>query len=435
MNQTVEPKILKGFRDSLPENETVRKQIIRKLEDTFTRFGFDPIDTPVLEYASVLLGKGSGETDKQIYRFRDNGDRDVAMRFDLTVPFARFTAAHRGEIPMPFRRYHIAKVWRGENTQKGRYREFVQCDFDIVGSDSVLNDLDILLLMKESFRVMGIENITFHLSHRGIFNTFLEREGIGHLSADILRTVDKLGKIGEEEVIRLLTDLTDTVKAEKILSYIRTENTNEKTLEKLVRLCGCETEDTKRLAFLLEKLNRTEDGIRFILNPSITRGLDYYTGIVYETFLNELPDIGSVCSGGRYDNLTSIYTKERLPGVGSSIGLDRLMAALEELKMIPEKKTGTAALICFQDPHYLDNYLTLTCGFRKAGIACELYPEAKKLPKQFSFAESKGIPFAVICGEEEFRNGTVTVKNLNRRENHPGLSFDDAVNLIQQDEK
>lgn len=435
MNQRVEPKILKGFRDSLPETETVRKQIIRKLEDTFTRFGFDPIDTPVLEYASVLLGKGSGETDKQIYRFRDNGDRDVAMRFDLTVPFARFTAAHREEIPMPFRRYHIAKVWRGENTQKGRYREFVQCDFDIVGSDSVLNDLDILLLMKESFRVMGIEKTAFHISHRGIFNTFLQKEGIGDLSVEILRTVDKLGKIGEEEVLTLLTGLTGKEKAEKILSYIRIESSNDETLAKLIRLCGGETEDTERLAFLLQKLEETGGGSRFVLNPSITRGLDYYTGIVYETFLDDLPGIGSVCSGGRYDNLTSIYGKEQLPGVGSSIGLDRLMAALEELQMIPPQKTGTAALICFQDRSYTDHYLKLTRDFRNAGVACELYPETKKLPKQFSYAETKGIPFAVICGEEEFRNGTVTVKNLNSRKNHSGLSFDDAVNLIRQDEK
>ena len=435
MNQRVEPKILKGFRDSLPETETVRKQIIRKLEDTFTRFGFDPIDTPVLEYASVLLGKGSGETDKQIYRFRDNGDRDVAMRFDLTVPFARFTAAHREEIPMPFRRYHIAKVWRGENTQKGRYREFVQCDFDIVGSDSVLNDLDILLLMKESFRIMGIEKTTFHISHRGIFNTFLQKEGIGDLSVEILRTVDKLGKIGEEEVLTLLTGLTGKEKAEKILSYIRIESSNDETLAKLIRLCGGETEDTERLAFLLQKLENTDSGSRFLLNPSITRGLDYYTGIVYETFLDDLPGIGSVCSGGRYDNLTSIYGKDRLPGVGSSIGLDRLMAALEELQTVPKRKTGTAALICFQDRNYIDDYLTLTRGFRNAGVSCELYPDAKKLPKQFSYAETKGIPFAVICGEEEFRNGTVTVKNLNSRENHSDLSFDDAVNLIRQDEK
>ena len=383
----------------------------------------------------MLLGKGSGETDKQIYRFRDNGDRDVAMRFDLTVPFARFTAAHREEIPMPFRRYHIAKVWRGENTQKGRYREFVQCDFDIVGSDSVLNDLDILLLMKESFRRMGVEKTTFHISHRGIFNTFLQKEGIGDLSVEILRTVDKLGKIGEEEVLTLLTGLTGKEKAEKILSYIRIESSNDETLAKLIRLCGGETEDTERLAFLLQKLENTDSGSRFLLNPSITRGLDYYTGIVYETFLDDLPGIGSVCSGGRYDNLTSIYGKDRLPGVGSSIGLDRLMAALEELQMIPPQKTGTTALICFQDRSYTDHYLKLTRDFRNAGVACELYPETKKLPKQFSYAETKGIPFAVICGEEEFRNGTVTVKNLNSRENHSGLSFDDAVNLIRQDEK
>lgn len=435
MNQTVEPKILKGFRDSLPKTETVRRDIIRKLEETFTRFGFDPVDTPVLEYASVLLGKGSGETDKQIYRFQDNGGRDVAMRFDLTVPFARLTAAHRAELPMPFRRYHIAKVWRGENTQKGRYREFVQCDFDIVGSNSTLNDLDILLLMKESFRVLGIEKVSFHLSHRGIFNTFLEKEGIAELSTEILRTVDKLAKIGEEETAKLLRQLTDDEKASKILSYIRIEENNQKTLEKLIRLCGGETEETQRLQFLLEKLDREKVGARFIINPSITRGLDYYTGIVYETFLDELPGIGSVCSGGRYDNLTSIYAKEQIPGVGSSIGLDRLMAALEELGCLQQRTTGTAALICLQDERYLDRYLSLTSALRAAGIACELYPEPKKLPKQFNYAQNKGIPFAVICGEEEFQSDTVTVKNLESRENSGGLSFDEAVKLIQQDKK
>lgn len=435
MNQIVEPKILKGFRDSLPETETVKKQIIRKLEETFTRFGFDPVDTPALEYASVLLGKGSGETDKQIYRFRDNGGRDVALRFDLTVPFARLIAAHRSELPMPFRRYHIAKVWRGENTQKGRYREFTQCDFDIVGSDSPLNDLDILLLMNESFRVLGIDGVTFHISHRGIFNDFLKKEGIETASADILRTVDKIGKIGEEEVRRLLTELLTAEKAEKIIDFIRPEETNERTLQKLTRFCGGETQNTARLSDLLRMLEAAEVGAKFKINPSITRGLDYYTGIVYETFLNALPGIGSVCSGGRYDNLTSIYTKERIPGVGSSIGLDRLMAALGELGLLPETKTGTAALVCLQDERFLDGCLRLTQRLREAGIACELYPEAKKLPKQFSYAETKGIAFAVIYGEAEAASGTVTVKDLTKRENRAEIPFEEAVAWIRREGK
>lgn len=432
MNPIVEPKILKGFRDSLPETETVKKQIIRKLEDVFTRFGFDPIDTPVLEYTSVLLGKGSGETDKQIYRFQDNGGRDVAMRFDLTVPFARFTATHRQELPMPFRRFHIAKVWRGENTQKGRYREFVQCDFDIVGSDSLLNDLEILLLMNESFRTMGIEKVTFELSHRGIFNTFLKKEGIENLSVEILRTVDKLGKIGKDEVKNLLTQLTNQEKAEKILHYIQKEESNAAVLEKLTELCGEETEEIRRLSRLLQELKELGWGDRFRLNPSITRGLDYYTGIVYETFLDDLPSIGSVCSGGRYDNLTSIYGKEKLPGVGSSIGLDRLMAALTELNALPQCKTNTQVLLCLQDEALTSQTLALTQRLRQNAIACELYPEAKKLPKQFSYAETKGIPFAIICGQEEIESQTLTLKNLTTRENFQKISFEEAVEKINR---
>ena len=372
MNQIVEPKILKGFRDSLPETETVKKQIIRKLEETFTRFGFDPVDTPALEYASVLLGKGSGETDKQIYRFRDNGGRDVALRFDLTVPFARLIAAHRSELPMPFRRYHIAKVWRGENTQKGRYREFTQCDFDIVGSDSPLNDLDILLLMNESFRVLGIDGVTFHISHRGIFNDFLKKEGIETASADILRTVDKIGKIGEEEVRRLLTELLTAEKAEKVIDFIRPEETNERTLQKLTRFCGGETQNTARLSDLLRMLEAAEVGAKFKINPSITRGLDYYTGIVYETFLNDLPGIiiyriGSVDGGARRTRSSSgNQNRNSRLGMPSGRTVSRRLPAFDtaaagsgnRLRTLSRsQKTAETVLLCGNERHRVCRHL------------------------------------------------------------------------------
>ena len=217
----IEPLVLKGFRDSLPSQEIPRRKIMRMLEDVFTSYGFVPIDTPALEYTNVLLGKGGGETDKQIFRFQDNGKRDVAMRFDLTVPFARFLATNASSLPVPFKRYHMSKVWRGENPQKGRYREFIQCDFDIVGADNAISDLEILSLMDASFRKLGIEGYTFHVSHRGLFNTFLKNAGIEDKNVEILRLVDKLRKIGEEEVVRQLTELTgSTETAAKVISYI-----------------------------------------------------------------------------------------------------------------------------------------------------------------------------------------------------------------------
>ena len=330
----IDPVILKGFRDSLPKDEIPKKRIIRTLEDVFSSFGFVPIDTPVLEYTEVLLGKGGGETDKQIFRFSDNGGRDVAMRFDLTVPFARFMAAHHDEVGIPFRRYHISKVWRGENPQKGRYREFTQCDFDLVGADNALSDAEILTMMHRSFSELGIERYTFHLSHRGLFSTFLATLSLEDKAVDILRTVDKLRKIGGEEVRKILEEITGSAeKAEKIIAFITAGEGKDflSTLESLENLSGGESEASKRMREIYSLLTALGIEKSFTFDPSITRGLDYYTGIVYETFLDDLPSIGSVCSGGRYNNLASLYMKEQLPGVGSSIGLDRLLAALEEL--------------------------------------------------------------------------------------------------------
>ncbi len=432
MAELVQPKVLKGFRDFLPETEISRKDIQSVLEQTFKSFGMVPIDTPVLEYTDVLLGKGSGETDKQIYRFEDHGGRDVAMRFDLTVPFARFMAAHINELYLPFKRYHISKVWRGENTQRGRYREFTQCDFDIVGVDSPEADFEILSIMHASMAAMGVPDIHIHLSHRGIFNTFLDHLGISDNSAEVLRIVDKLGKVGEDNVREMLEEISDPEKAGRILEYISAEGGFDEILDRIESLSGGSSAGSERLRVVRSMMVECGIDELFVLNPSITRGLDYYTGIVYETFLDALPGIGSVCSGGRYNNLASIYSKTEMPGVGSSIGLDRLMAALEELGVSSPRKSLTDVLVINMDDNLKGHYFSLASKLREAGLNCEIFLENRKMKNQFNFAERKNIPFAVICGEEEYQAGKINLKDLNARENYDMISLEEAVNKIKE---
>jgi histidyl-tRNA synthetase len=418
----IEPKILKGFRDFLPAAETERRRVRAVLEKTFEGFGFAPIDTPVLEYTEVLLGKGGGETDKQLYRFRDNGDRDVAMRFDLTVPFARFMAAHFHDLYLPFKRYHIAKVFRGENSQKGRYREFTQCDFDSVGTDCAGADFEILLLMRQSFVNLGIQNLRIHLSHRGVFNRALRRLGAENLCVDILRAVDKIKKTGEGEVRACLGALCGDAAAQTILDFIRAEETNARTLAKITRLAGGEDEDTRRLALILGWMRAMDIEASFFLDPSITRGLDYYTGIVYETFLTDLPGIGSVCSGGRYNDLASLYTKEKLPGVGSSIGLDRLLAALEELgQTAAGRRSPTQVLVFCTSENDFARYHEAARILREAGLNAEVYPEARKQANQFAFAEKKGIPLGLFVKPGAGEN-SLSLRDLRSRETVEALS-------------
>jgi len=427
MRTIIEPKILKGFRDFLPATEIERKRVIRLLEDTFEGYGFVPIDTPALEYTEVLLGKGSGETDKQMYRFFDNGKRDVALRFDLTIPFARFMAKNLNNLYLPFKRYHINKVWRGENTQKGRFREFTQCDFDIVGTDCASADFEILMMMRRSLLALEVPDCTIHLNHRGIFNRFLDKLGVREQSEEILRTVDKLSKIGRNEVLRLLTELSSADRADQILDFINKEKSFTATLEKMEKLAGGPAEDTQRLKDIYSYILELDLADAFVLDPSITRGLDYYTGIVFETLLDDLPSIGSVCSGGRYNNLAGLYTKESLPGVGSSIGLDRLMAGLAELGRSAEKNSHSQVLILNMDDELLGYYHKLAETFREEGYCCEVYHENKKFAAQMKFAEAKGIPLAIVCGKNERSTGTINLKNLKTRENYEGLTPENAL--------
>jgi histidyl-tRNA synthetase len=431
MAELITARILKGFRDFLPQAEIERRSLLERIEASFRSFGFVPIDTPALEYAEILLGKGGGETEKQIYRFTDQGGRDVALRFDLTVPFARFLAEHRGKLPLPFKRYHIAKVWRGENTQRGRYREFTQCDFDIVGSDAAAADFEILLMIRNTLLVIGAGDVTIRLNHRGLFNRFLAGIGAAEQGQEILRIVDKLAKIGPEETLGLLTESLDGERARAVMDFIQPRDSYEETLAGMIRASGGDSPESDRLRTLRRFMDDTGTSASFALDPSITRGLDYYTGVVYEVFLMALPEIGSVCSGGRYDNLVGLYSREKLSGVGSSIGLDRLSAALEALGT-PQGRSAYAEVViaCIREEDG-GEYQRLAGKFREAGIPCEVFLEPKKLTQQFIQAEKKGARWVLIPGDKPL-SSPLTLRELAQRKDREHLSWDEAIVIINE---
>lgn len=432
METFIQPKILKGFRDFLPQDEILRSDLIEKLTKTFRSYGFVPIDTPVLEYTEILLRKSNGETEKQMFRFEDNGGRDVAMRFDLTVPFARFTAQHKEELYFPFKRYHISKVWRGEKPQAGRYREFVQCDFDTVGSDSAVSDFETLSLMKAALSAIGVDEIKIHVNHRGIFNRFLKKLGLSEKSEDILRAVDKIAKVGEEKVSAELEEITgNTDSSAKIIDYIKPLSSFEETLSHIEELAGGEDEDSKRMKTIFSMMKAAGIEGTYMLDPAITRGLDYYTGIVYETFLEKLPSIGSVCSGGRYDNLAGLYMKEKLPGVGSSIGLDRLIAGLSELGITNAKGSYLDVEIFNTDENLNVQYQEVAAKLRKEGISVEVFPDTVKINKQYSVTDKKQIPWGIMLSSNSETANTITLKNLKTREIFESISIEDAARKIK----
>lgn len=399
MSGLIQPKILKGFRDFLPYDEMRRALLIENVTEIFRNAGFVPIDTPALEYSEILLRKSNGETEKQVFRFNDNGGRDIALRFDLTVPFARFIAEHYSELYFPFKRYHIAKVWRGEKPQAGRYREFVQCDFDSIGSDCAYTDFEILQVMYKSLKALGLNAFRIHVSHRGIFNRFLERLALKEHREAILRIVDKLAKIGKEEILKQLTEISGAEKAEKIVQYSSgapVKGDFEQTLAHIEALAGGAASDTERLRDVYELLCDAGIADYFTLDPSITRGLDYYTGIVYETFLTDLPQLGSVCSGGRYDNLTGLYMKETISGVGASIGLDRLLTGLEQLGIATVNTGFIDALIFYGRNNSVRQNRAVAEYLERFGMKAEVFPESKKIQHQYTYAEKKGIVWGLF---------------------------------------
>ncbi|MFK7821503.1 MAG: histidine--tRNA ligase [Planctomycetaceae bacterium] len=417
----IKPRTLKGFRDYLPAQMLPREALMQTAREVYRSYGFAPIDTPALEYAEVLLGKGSDETDKQLFRFQDGGDRDVAMRFDLTIPFARFSAQHLQEIGTPFKRYAMGTVWRGEKPQKGRYREFIQCDFDTIGTKSNAADIETLFVINDLIETIGFEKFTIRVNNRMVLNGVLEQLQIADRSTDVLRALDKLLKIGEEKVIaEMVENGIAEEPAKKVLQFAALSGTPEEMLsgvEAMVADSESGQEGIAKLRELFEACKAAglkEDRVQ--LDLSIARGLDYYTGTIYETFLDDLPTIGSVCSGGRYDNLAELFTSQQLPGVGASLGLDRLLAAMEELGMLPETKTPAPVLVTMFDKERTTDYLRLGRLLRQAGISTEVYPDAKQLKKQLKYADQKGFRVAIIAGKDEFKEGVWQVKDLVKKD-------------------
>ncbi|MEM6329393.1 MAG: histidine--tRNA ligase [Planctomycetota bacterium] len=422
-NQLIQPRTLKGFRDYLPEVMMPREAIIDTAKRVYRSFGFAPIDTPALEYLEVLTGKGSDETDKQLYRFQDHGGRDVGLRFDLTVPLARFSAQHAQQLGLPFKRYHIASVWRGENTQRGRYREFMQCDFDTVGSTAVASDIETVLVIDELLRAIGFGSgegggFTIHVNNRAVLNGVLEKTGLAGHAAPVLRALDKLAKIGPEKVSAEVQSAAGATaeQAAEVLRLVQLDGDNRAVLDQVDAITAGSEAGQSGAA----RLREVVDGVaaagvpeeRVKVDVSIARGLDYYTGVVLETTLERMPEIGSVASGGRYDNLAGLYTKQVLPGIGASLGLDRLISAMESLGLLPQAKTPAPVFVPYFAEGRLGDYLRLARDVRAAGIGVEVYPEPKKLGKQLQYADRKGFRIALIAGPEELAAGQCQVKDL-----------------------
>jgi histidyl-tRNA synthetase len=413
----IEPRTLKGFRDHLPAQALARERVLDIARRVYRSYGFAPIDTPALEYLEILTGKGSEETDKQLYRFQDHGGRDVGMRFDLTVPFARFAAQHLHDLGLPFKRYHMATVWRGENTQRGRYREFMQCDFDTIGTTSTVADLEMVLVVHDLLAAIGVERFTIRVNDRRVLGGILTRLGLVERATSVLRSLDKLGKATPEAVAAELTGqgvAADAVTA--LLEMAGLGGPADDVLARLEALAGGVEAGRAGVAALRGIVAGARDaGVaegRIVIDPSIARGLDYYTGIVLESFLDDLPALGSICSGGRYDDLAGLYTKQPLPGVGASLGIDRLLAGLEELGRTATVETPAEVFLVYFDEAHLGDYLRIAAALRAGGMAVEFFPEPKRMGQQLKLASKRGFPAALVIGSDEFAAGTAQLKNL-----------------------
>lgn len=433
----IQPRTLKGFRDFLPETMMPRERIMEQARRVYRRYGFNPIDTPVLEYLEILTGKGSEETDRQLYNFRDHGGRAVGMRFDLTVPLARFAAQHIPKLGTPFKRYHIAPVWRGEAPQAGRYREFMQCDFDTIGTESVVADIETGLVIHELLHEIGIENFTIRINNRQVLSGLLDKLGLSDKAVPVLRSLDKLDKIGADAVSTEMQTAAEisAEQAAEVLKLAAITGGLDDVLSQVDALVqGNELGETgvQRLRDLCAAMKAA--GVseqHFKLDVAIARGLDYYTGMIFETTLGDLPSIGSVCSGGRYDNLAGLYTKQHLPGIGASLGLDRLLAAMEQLEKIERVSTPAEVFIPYFDKERLHDYLQLAAVVRKAGFGVEVYPDPKKLGQQLKYADSRGFQVALVAGSNELDQGTCSVKNLAEKASSEVPWRDDPAPLVE----
>ena len=424
-NNLVTPRTLAGFMELMPRQQLAFERMKAVLEEVYRLYGFYPLDTPVLEYSEILLAKAGGETEKQIYRF-NKGDTDMTMRFDLTVPLAKYVAKNAGELTFPFRRYQIGKVYRGERAQKGRFREFYQSDIDIIGdgSLSIENDAEIPSIIYTLFHRLGLDNFTIRVNNRKILSGFFAMLGLSDQTENVMRTVDKIDKIGADKVRAELTEAfgIPAETAAKVTDFIALRGSNEEIIAALREMAG-ENELFLLGVDELETVCRAMSAFgvpekNFRVDLSIARGLDYYTGTVYETTFNKHPEIGSVCSGGRYDNLAGFYTDRQLPGVGISIGLTRLFYILNEMDYLNRDADAPADVLVLPmtaDGDF-DAAIRTAAALREQGIRTQIYTEKKKFKAKIGYADKLGIPFALFLGEDEINAGTVTVKNMSTGE-------------------
>ena len=416
----IKPRTLSGFMELQPDKQVQMDKMRAVLAETYARYGFTPLDTPAIEAAEVLLAKGGGETEKQIYRFT-KGDSDLALRFDLTVPLAKYVAANYGQLTFPFRRYQIGKVWRGERAQRGRFREFYQADIDIIGDGAldILNEAEIPAIIYDTFTRLGLHRFRIRVNNRKVLNGFFAILGLSEQAGDVLRTIDKLDKIGADKVRALLTDTCGVTseQADEILRFIACPGTSADKLAFLEQYRGRnETFDTgldelRTVVGYLPAFGVPEEN--FELDLTIARGLDYYTGTVYETVLLDHPEVGSICSGGRYDDLAGYYTNKSLPGVGISIGLTRLFYILQEQNMISDAVlTAPADVLILPMTDDLSAAVALASELRAGGLRVQLYSEKKKFKAKIGYADKLGIPFVIFLGEDEVAQHVCALKNM-----------------------
>lgn len=417
MNKT-EPRTLAGIMELLPSEQILFNQIKQTIENTYQKFGFLPLDTPILELSEVLLAKAGGETEKQIYRFT-KGETDLSLRFDLTVPLSKYVAKNYGNLSFPFRRYQIGKVYRGERPQKGRYRELYQCDIDIIGDEEldIIHDAELPSIIETILKELGFEDFTICINNRKILNGLFESLGQKERAQDILRIIDKIEKIGKEAIQEELIKIgLPHEKIQKIIKFIEIEGDSDEKIQKL-EILGIENEIYQKG---VEELKQVVKNIRlfgvsenhFKVDLTIARGLDYYTGTVYETFLNDYRQIGSICSGGRYENLAQYYTDKKLPGVGISIGLTRLFYQLNQLNLIKAKQKAISQVLIIPMIENLEEPIKLATNLRKAGIKTEIYLSNKKVKAKFKYADKLKIPYVIVIGEDEINKKEVTIKNM-----------------------
>ena len=436
--ERIKPRTLSGFMELLPAQQQQMERVMDILRTTYGRYGFTPLDTPIIEASEILLAKGGGETEKQIYRFT-KGDSDLSLRFDLTVPLAKYVALHYSELSFPFRRFQVGKVYRGERAQRGRFREFYQADIDVIGDESldIANDAEIPAIIYTLFSRLGLKRFQIRINNRKILNGFYAILGLSEKSGDIMRTVDKIEKIGADMVRAILVDdyaISDEAAGE-VLRFIAIRGTNAEVLAALEQYRG-------KNELFDEGLNELSTVVRYLggfgvpeenfaVDLTIARGLDYYTGTVYETTLLDHPEIGSVCSGGRYDNLAEYYTSKQLPGVGISIGLTRLFYVLGEQGMLnPDVPTAPADALILPMTEDISAAVALATQLRAAGLRTQLYTEPKKFKARMNYADRLGVPFVLFLGDDEIKDGVVSVKNMKSGE-QVKVSPAEAIELVR----